>query len=110
MKKCLVLIAVIAFLPLSFANTASQNAYDLFQKALAKERGEGNLEEAISHVSTELKAWQAIRDAGDLPETERLIDAAKRRANATMTLAKLRRALTNTREKKSTVGQNDSPE
>jgi len=48
MKKCLVLIAVIAFLPLSFVNSASQNAYDLFQKALAKERGEGNLEEAIS--------------------------------------------------------------
>jgi len=48
MKKCLILIAVIAFLPLSFVNSASQNAYDLFQKALAKERGEGNLEEAIS--------------------------------------------------------------
>jgi len=48
MKKCLVLIAIIAFLPLSFVNSASQNAYDLFQKALAKERGEGNLEEAIS--------------------------------------------------------------
>jgi len=35
-------------LPFSFGNYAFQNGYDLFQKALAKERGEGNLEEAIA--------------------------------------------------------------
>jgi Tol biopolymer transport system component len=39
---------MILLLALSFLNSAPQNAYDLFQKALAKERGEGNLEEAIS--------------------------------------------------------------
>jgi Tol biopolymer transport system component len=48
LKKSSILIAVLFFLPLSFANLSTQSAYDLFQKALAKERGEGNLEEAIS--------------------------------------------------------------
>jgi len=47
-KKSLILIAVLILLPLIFASSAPQNGYDLFQKALAKERGEGNLEEAIS--------------------------------------------------------------
>jgi len=47
-KKSLILIAVLILLPLIFASSAAQNGYDLFQKALAKERGEGNLEEAIS--------------------------------------------------------------
>ncbi len=49
-KKSLVLIAVLISLliTLSLVSNALQNGYDLFQKALAKERGEGNLEEAIS--------------------------------------------------------------
>jgi Tol biopolymer transport system component len=49
-RKSLTLIAVLISLliTLSLVSTALQNGYDLFQKALAKERGEGNLEEAIS--------------------------------------------------------------
>jgi len=48
MKKYAILIIALVLLVLSFASSAPQNGYDLFQKALAKERGEGNLEEAIS--------------------------------------------------------------
>jgi len=48
MKKYSILIAVLMVLSLSFGSLAPQNGYDLFQKALAKERGEGNLEEAIA--------------------------------------------------------------
>ena len=50
MRKHTVLIAVpiSLLLALCLASLALQNGYDLFQKALAKERGEGNLEEAIS--------------------------------------------------------------
>jgi len=50
MKKYGILIAVLISLliTLSLVSNALQNGYDLFQKALAKERGEGNLEEAIS--------------------------------------------------------------
>jgi len=49
-KKSLILIAVLISLliTLSLVSNALQNGYDLFQKALAKERAEGNLEEAIS--------------------------------------------------------------
>jgi len=47
MKKYSILIAVLMVLSLSFGSLAPQNGYDLFQKALAKERAEGNLEEAI---------------------------------------------------------------
>jgi len=47
MKKYSILIAVLIVLSLSLGSLAAQNGYDLFQKALAKERGEGNLEEAI---------------------------------------------------------------
>lgn len=49
LKKSLILIAVLISLliTLSLVSNALQNGYDLFQKALAKERGEGNLEEAI---------------------------------------------------------------
>ena len=49
-KKSLILITVLISLliTLSLVSNALQNGYDLFQKALAKERGEGNLEEAIS--------------------------------------------------------------
>jgi Tol biopolymer transport system component len=48
MKKYTLFIIVLVSLFLIFASSAAQNGYDLFQKALAKERGEGNLEEAIS--------------------------------------------------------------
>jgi Tol biopolymer transport system component len=47
MKKTAIMIAILFFLPLSFASFTPQSGYDLFQKALAKERAEGNLEEAI---------------------------------------------------------------
>jgi len=55
MRKHTVLIAVLILLPLIFASSAPQNGYDLFQKALAKERGEGNLEEAISIWTMDVK-------------------------------------------------------
>ncbi len=48
MKKLSIMIAILAIVAFSFGNFAVQNGYDLFQKALAKERGEGNLEEAIT--------------------------------------------------------------
>lgn len=48
MKKLSILIAILTVLALSFGSLAVQNGYDLFQKALAKERAEGNLEEAIA--------------------------------------------------------------
>ena len=49
-KKSLTLIAILISLLVTFSlvSNALQNGYDLFQKALAKERGEGNLEEAIA--------------------------------------------------------------
>jgi len=48
MKKISILIAILTLLSFSFGSLAAQNGYDLFQKALAKERAEGNLEEAIA--------------------------------------------------------------
>ncbi len=48
MKKRSIMIAILAIVALSFGNLPAQNGYDLFQKALAKERAEGNLEEAIA--------------------------------------------------------------
>ena len=48
MKKLLIMIAVLTLMAISFGSIAPQNGYDLFQKALAKERAEGNLEEAIA--------------------------------------------------------------
>jgi Tol biopolymer transport system component len=48
MKKLLLMIAILTLLAFSFGSLAQQNGYDLFQKALAKERAEGNLEEAIA--------------------------------------------------------------
>lgn len=48
MKKLSILTAILAILAFSFGSLAIQNGYDLFQKALAKERAEGNLEEAIA--------------------------------------------------------------
>ena len=48
MKKLLLMIAILTLLVFSFGSLAQQNGYDVFQKALAKERAEGNLEEAIA--------------------------------------------------------------
>jgi Tol biopolymer transport system component len=48
MKRLSILIAILILFSFSFGSLAAQNGYDLFQKALTKERGEGNLEEAIS--------------------------------------------------------------
>jgi len=48
MKRLTILIAVLTLSAFSFGSLAFQNGYDLFQKALAKERAEGNLEEAIA--------------------------------------------------------------
>ncbi|MGB2845197.1 MAG: tetratricopeptide repeat protein [Candidatus Aminicenantaceae bacterium] len=47
MKKLSILTAVCILFSLSFASALPQSAHDLFQKGLAKERAEGNLEEAI---------------------------------------------------------------
>jgi len=47
MKKMMILTTVFVFITLSVTAVSPQNAQDLFQKALAKERAEGNLEEAI---------------------------------------------------------------
>ena len=48
MKKYAILVAILVLIAFSFGSLAPQNGYDLFQKALAKERAEGNLEEAIA--------------------------------------------------------------
>ena len=47
MKKLSIMIAILTLLVFSFGSITLENGYDLFQKALAKERAEGNLEEAI---------------------------------------------------------------
>jgi Tol biopolymer transport system component len=48
MKKFSFMLAILGLMVFSFGSLAQQNGYDLFQKALAKERAEGNLEEAIA--------------------------------------------------------------
>jgi Tol biopolymer transport system component len=48
MKKPGILTALFIVAAFAFGSLAIQNGYDQFQKALAKERGEGNLEEAIA--------------------------------------------------------------
>lgn len=48
MKKIIWISAIMLLLSSSFGSLALQNGYDQFQKALAKERGEGNLEEAVA--------------------------------------------------------------
>ena len=48
MKKPAILVAMIMGAMLALGALAPQNGHDQFQKALAKERGEGNLEEAIA--------------------------------------------------------------
>jgi Tol biopolymer transport system component len=52
MKKSIWISAIILLLLSSLGSLALQNGYDQFQKALAKERGEGNLEEAIALYQT----------------------------------------------------------
>ena len=49
MKKdsILIVISILFLLILSFAGTSPQQDQNLFQKALTKERADGNLEEAI---------------------------------------------------------------
>jgi Tol biopolymer transport system component len=59
MKKTSILLGVLIVLAFSFGSIAVQNGYDLFQKALAKERAEGNLEEAIALYQ------QVIKEAKD---------------------------------------------
>jgi len=48
MKKQGAFFSVLILLFFSFGTFALQNGYDLFQKALAKERAEGNIKEAIA--------------------------------------------------------------
>ena len=48
MKKHTIFIVILLLFAFGATTLALQNGYDLFQKALAKERGEGNLEEAIA--------------------------------------------------------------
>ena len=59
MKKTSIVLGVLIVLVFSFGSLGVQNGYDLFQKALAKERAEGNLEEAIALYQ------QVIKDAKD---------------------------------------------
>jgi Tol biopolymer transport system component len=59
MKKLSILIAILTLTAFSFGSLAPQNGYDQFQKALAKERGEGNLEEAIALYK------QVVKEAKD---------------------------------------------
>ncbi|MCJ7487339.1 MAG: tetratricopeptide repeat protein, partial [Candidatus Aminicenantes bacterium] len=48
MKKTIWISAIMLLLSSSLGSLALQNGHDQFQKALAKERGEGNLEEAVA--------------------------------------------------------------
>ena len=48
MKKPAILTTALLIAAFGIGSLALQNGYDLFQKALAKERGEGNLKEAIA--------------------------------------------------------------
>ncbi len=48
MRKSAILTAIVILCAFTLGSMALQNGYDQFQKALAKERGEGNLEEAIA--------------------------------------------------------------
>jgi Tol biopolymer transport system component len=48
MRKTVLILASFLALAASLGSLAVQNGYDQFQKALTKERGEGNLEEAIA--------------------------------------------------------------
>jgi Tol biopolymer transport system component len=48
MRKPLLITAILLLASASVGSLAAQNGYDQFQRALAKERGEGNLEEAVA--------------------------------------------------------------
>jgi Tol biopolymer transport system component len=48
MRKPVLIAAIILLAAASISSLTAQNGYDQFQKALAKERGEGNLEEAVA--------------------------------------------------------------
>jgi hypothetical protein len=48
MRKQIMIIFMLVLLCLTIGALSLQNGHDLFQKALAKERAEGNLEEAIT--------------------------------------------------------------
>ena len=48
MKKPAILISLMMVVAMTLGSLAAQNGHDQFQKALAKERSEGNLEEAIA--------------------------------------------------------------
>jgi Tol biopolymer transport system component len=48
MRKAAIFVGVLLLVGFTYSTLALQNGYDLFQKALAKERAEGNLEEAIA--------------------------------------------------------------
>jgi hypothetical protein len=59
MKKASIVLGIFIVLAFSFGSIVPQNGYDLFQKALAKERAEGNLEEAIALYQ------QVVKEAKD---------------------------------------------
>jgi Tol biopolymer transport system component len=59
MKKTSIVLGVLVLLAFGFGSIVPQNGYDLFQKALAKERAEGNLEEAIALYQ------QVVKEAKD---------------------------------------------
>jgi len=58
MKKIVTFIVLLILLAVIAKSTAPQTSYDLFQKALVKEKAEGNLEEAIV-------LFQKVVDKGD---------------------------------------------
>lgn len=58
MKNVLILAVVISLIALIAGVTLAQNGQDLFQKALVKERAEGNLQEAIGIYK------QVVRESG----------------------------------------------
>ncbi len=58
MRNVLILVVVLSLIALAASVTLAQNGQDLFQKALVKERAEGNLEEAIAIYK------QAVKEAG----------------------------------------------
>jgi Tol biopolymer transport system component len=59
MKKTSIALGALIVLAFSFGSFGVQNGYDLFQKALAKELAEGNLEEAIALYQ------QVVKEAKD---------------------------------------------
>lgn len=58
MRKYSILIAILVVLAFSLGGLSLQNGYDLFQKALTKERAEGDLEGAIALYQKVIQATQ----------------------------------------------------